>query len=97
MTGEAQATGEDVRFVLTGVARLRAGEAEVSLAAASLGEALARLARRLPGVVPDVVGADGTLTRHFIASRNGAGFTRDGATPLRSGDVVTIVGAQAGG
>jgi len=82
---------------LTGVARLRAGTARLECDAGSLGEALARLAVERPGVVPEVVSAEGALTRHFMASRNGAGFTRDGATRLGPGDVVVIVGAQAGG
>jgi len=82
---------------LTGVARLRAGTARLECDARSLGEALARLAADRPGVVPEVVSADGSLTRHFLASRNGGGFTRDGATRLGPRDVVVIVGAHAGG
>lgn len=86
-----------MRLELTGVARLRAGTARLECDARSLGEALAFLAAAQPGVVPEVVSAEGALTRHFMASCNGACFTRDGATRLGPGDVVVILGAQAGG
>ena len=82
---------------LTGVARLRAGASRVEIEARSLGEALARLAEARPGVVPDVVSPEGALTRHFMASQNGGGFTRDARLALEPGDTVVIVGAQAGG
>jgi len=82
---------------LTGVARLRAGRDRVEVEAVSLGEALRRLARDCPGVVPDVVEPSGRLARHFIASRNGGPFSRDAALPLAPDDRVVIVGAQAGG
>ena len=84
-------------FELTGVARLRAGTAQVEVDACSLGDALAALAVEAPGVVPDVVTPEGALSRHFIASRNGSAFTRDAALALEVHDRVVIVGAQAGG
>jgi hypothetical protein len=86
-----------VTFELTGVARLRAGTSRLEVEACSLGQALARLAAARPGIVPDVVSVEGALTRHFMASQNGGGFTRDAGLALAPGDTVVIVGAQAGG
>lgn len=82
---------------LTGVARLRAGRGSLVVEAASLGEALAALAARCPGVVPDVVSPAGELARHFVASIDGGPMRRAGSTSLDGAQRVVIVGAQAGG
>ena len=84
---------------LCGIARLRAGTSRVDLRpdAATLGEALASLAGRHPGVVPEVMDTEGRLGRHFIASVSGGPFSRDPELELAPGDRIVIIGAQAGG
>lgn len=81
---------------LFGIARARAGRERVELAAASLGEAVRALAEACPGLVPEVID-DGALTSAFLASLNGERFVSGPETPLEEGDVLLILGAQAGG
>jgi molybdopterin converting factor small subunit len=66
------------------------------LEAASLGEALAVLERSCPGLAPEIV-AGGRLATGYLASLNGEHFVTDPETPLRDGDRLLILSAQAGG
>ncbi len=78
------------------VARLRAGRPSCEVRAASLGEAVAAAAIECPGLVGDVV-QGGALSPHFRANLRGEQFVDDAATPLRDGDRVLLLSAQAGG
>ncbi|MCG3135656.1 MAG: Molybdenum cofactor guanylyltransferase [Planctomycetes bacterium] len=78
------------------VARLRAGRARVDVAAATLGEAVARAADVAPGLVGEVVVA-GALSPHFRANLNGARFVADAELRLSPGDSVLLLSAQSGG
>jgi molybdopterin-guanine dinucleotide biosynthesis protein A len=88
--------GARVRVELFGIARARAGAAAAEVEAGTLAEALRALAARFPGLEPDVL-AGGTLTEHYVVSLNGERFVRDPGTPLHPGDVLLLLGAQAGG
>lgn len=78
------------------VARLRAGRSSCEVRAATLGEAVAAAALECPGLVPDVV-QGGSLSPHFRANLRGEQFIDDAAIPLRDGDRVLLLSAQAGG
>ena len=87
-----------MRIELFGVARARAGVAELEVEAETLADALRALAARCPGVVPDVVDrTDGTLAPAFLVSLNGERFVREPQTPLAKGDTLLLLGAQMGG
>lgn len=86
-----------MRIELFGIARLRAGRAEVVVDAETLGDALRALGRACPGVEPEVVEA-GRLTRYFLASLNGGPFLASGEDRgIEPGDTLVIIGNQAGG
>jgi molybdopterin-guanine dinucleotide biosynthesis protein A len=85
-----------VRLELFEGARLRAGVGALDVPARTLGEALDELARRCPGVVPDVV-VGGALAPHWRASLNGRAIVTDPATPLADGDAVLLFSALVGG
>jgi molybdopterin-guanine dinucleotide biosynthesis protein A len=78
------------------VARLRAGRASCDVRAANLGEAVVAAAAECPGLAVDVV-RGGALSPHFRANLRGERFIDDPATPLRDGDRVLLLSAQAGG
>jgi molybdopterin converting factor small subunit len=80
---------------LLGVPRERAGVAELELQADTLGQLLAELAGRFP-LLADLVTAGG-LPPSVVANLNGDRFVSDPATPLREGDSVLILSADAGG
>lgn len=75
------------------------GRAEVSVAAGTVGEAIAALAARYPAMAPHLLG-DGGRPRSFLAVflndddvRHQGGF----AATLAGGDVLTLVPSVAGG
>jgi molybdopterin converting factor small subunit len=79
-----------------GVPRLRAGRDAITVEAASLGEALSALAAACPALDPSVVHA-GRLSAHYLIAHNGLQITADPATPLRAGDALVLLSAEAGG
>ena len=86
-----------MRIELYGIARQRAGLETVEVQASDLRGALRGLAERFPALVPEVIGPNGLLTLHYLASLNGERFIADPDTPLAADDVLLILGAQAGG
>lgn len=82
-----------VRVEFYGVARFRAGCAEVLVAAATLGEALAAVDELCPqlGAVHD-----GKLAASYLVSLGGVRFTTDLSEPV-AGTGVILFGADAGG
>lgn len=82
-----------VRVEFYGLARLRAGIAETSVVAATVGEALEAVAEatRLRAISGDAV------AREFLVSLGGTRFTTDLDHPLADGDSLLILGADAGG
>ncbi len=86
-----------MRIELFGIARARAGRAQVTVEGADLGAALRALAAACPELVPEILADAGGLADGYIASLNGEGFVIDENTPLVAEDTLQILGAQAGG
>jgi molybdopterin converting factor small subunit len=84
-----------VRIELLGLARERAGVAELELRADTLGHLLAALEARFPAL-SDLIAAD-RLHPSIVANLNGDRFVSDPQTPLRESDCVLILSADAGG
>jgi len=86
-----------VRVELFGIPRLEAGTATVEVVASDVGEALRALGAQVPALVPEVISADGELSPHYLVAVDGGQLTRDPARPLRLGEVLVLISAQAGG
>jgi sulfur-carrier protein len=85
-----------VTIELYGVPRMRAGRDVVAVEAGCLGDALAALGRECPALAPSVV--DGQRLRPFyVVAINGIQFTADAKHPLRDGDAIILLSADAGG
>jgi molybdopterin-guanine dinucleotide biosynthesis protein A len=84
---------------LFGVARLLAGVGEVPLTlgpGATLADAFDAVSRRFPSLMGSVILA-GALAEGYACNVNGLEFVRSPAAPVRSGDRILIVSADAGG
>jgi molybdopterin converting factor small subunit len=79
-----------------GVPRLRAGRADVTVAAATPAAALAAAARECPGLGP-VVAPDGRLLPHYLLSLGGDRFVADLGEALPAGARLLLLSADAGG
>jgi molybdopterin converting factor small subunit len=84
-----------MRVELLGVPRERAGVAELELRADTLGQLLAALVIRCPSL-GELITAEG-LQPSVVANLNGDRFVRDPGTPLKDGDSILILSADAGG
>jgi molybdopterin converting factor small subunit len=85
-----------VTIELYGVPRMRAGRDEIAVEAGCLGDALAALGRECPVLAPSVV--DGQrLQPCYVVAINGIQFTADAKHPLRDGDAIVLLSADAGG
>jgi molybdopterin converting factor small subunit len=78
-----------------GIPRERAGLSEIEVDADSLGQALTRVATRLPRL-RDLIDGD-RLHPSIAANLNGDLFICDPATPLAAGDRLLLLSADAGG
>lgn len=78
-----------------GIPRERAGVSQLEIEADTLGQALARVATRLPRLSELMTGT--TLHPSIVANLNGDRFVTDPATPLAEGDRLLILSADAGG
>lgn len=86
-----------VRIEFYGIPRQRAGvDSTVVEDVSDLGQALRAAAARFPGLAAACV-EDGRLRSGYIANINGRWFTSDPASPLKPGDSVLILSADAGG
>jgi len=79
-----------------GVARSRAGVADVTLDAGCLRELLVRLQEQLPSLTELCID-NGELSPDWLLNINAAAFTRDLSTSLNDGDSVLLMPADAGG
>jgi hypothetical protein len=79
-----------------GVPRLRAGRGELAVTAATVADALAAVAAACPGLA-DIRQPDGRLSTHYLLSLDGQRFATDPAQPLRAGDRLLLLSADAGG
>ena len=85
-----------VTIELYGVPRMRAGRDAVAVEASCLGDALVARGRECPVLAPSVV--DGTrLQPCYVVAINGIQFTADATHPLREGDAIVLLSADAGG
>ncbi len=79
-----------------GVPRHRAGRAELELHAGTLAQVLDEVVRACPRLA-DLRGPDGRPARAYLVSLNGERFLSGADEPLRQGDRVLILSADAGG
>jgi len=79
-----------------GVARSRAGVAQVMLDADCLRDVLAHIQEQIPGLA-DLCIENGELTPGWLLNINGTAFTRDLNLPLMDGDSALLMPADAGG
>jgi hypothetical protein len=79
-----------------GVPRVRAGRAEMSVAAATAAEALAAVAAVCPALAGTRT-ADGQLAPQYLLSLDGGRFVTDLTQPMRPGDRLLLLSADAGG
>ena len=79
-----------------GIARQRAGVAQVEVDAANMGEAFDRLAARFPHWAEACL-SDGKLMPAFLANVNTTAFVAKRDHPLQDGDHLLILAADVGG
>jgi molybdopterin converting factor small subunit len=85
-----------VRVEFFGMARRYAGCATIDVDAATLGEALGKVAAALPAVGNACISGS-ALRSGYIANVNGRIFTRETDCPLSDGDSVLILSNDMGG
>ncbi len=85
-----------ITIELFGMPRARAGVRELVVPATTVGEALAELIAKCPQL-SDVVNADGGLAPQYLLSLDGKRFVSDVSQPLRPGDRLLLLSADAGG
>ncbi len=81
---------------LYGTARLRAGVANVSVPARSVGDALRALAASCPSLAGTII-VGVTIHPAFRLSLNGERFVSDPSTALADGDCLLLLSADVGG
>ena len=79
-----------------GIPRERAGTAKAMVAAGTLGGALLELGRSYPQFAESCL-QSGNLAKGYVVNLNGERFVTDVDTPLRAGDAILILSADAGG
>lgn len=83
-----------VRVEFYGLARLRAGVAELAVEAATIRAALEAASAACPGLR---VLTDSGVSPEFLVSLNGVRFAPELDAPLGDGESLLILGADAGG
>lgn len=85
-----------IRVEFYGIPRQRAGVASVEVEGDCLGEVLREVGASLPELAGACLDGD-RLQGGYLANVNGTFFTSDPATPVKPGDAVLILSADAGG
>ena len=85
-----------ITIELFGMPRARAGVKEVAVSASNAREALAEIIQQCPKLA-DVFQIDGSLSPHYLLSLDGQQFISELSQPLRSGDRLLLLSADAGG
>jgi hypothetical protein len=85
-----------VTVELLGLARHRAGRAELTARGTTIADLLGSVARTCPAL-NDLVAADGALARHYLVSIDGERFVDDPTEPFPAGSRLLILGADPGG
>lgn len=98
---EDPATTVDCMVELFGVAQLLTGMREISLElrpGATIADVLEALSAQLPSLSGRVISADGTqLIDGYACNVNGLDFVRSADRPVKPGDSIAIMSADAGG
>ena len=81
---------------LFGVARHRAGAAELSVRGETIGDLLQSVAIACPNL-GDLLSPDGSLSRRYLVSIDGRRFVTELAEAIPAHARVLILGAEAGG
>jgi len=79
-----------------GVPRHKAGRAQLSVRARTIGEMLLAVQESCPGLA-GIVQADGRMAPHYLLSIDGRQFTANASDRLTAGARVLILSADAGG
>jgi molybdopterin converting factor small subunit len=79
-----------------GVPRARAGRAELSVPAGTVADLLAAVERACPALA-GLRQADGRPSPHYLLSVEGRQFVTEAGQPLRPGERVLLLSADAGG
>jgi molybdopterin converting factor small subunit len=85
-----------VTIELFGVPRARAGRKNLTVSAATAGEALAAAIKECPGL-EGVCRADRRLAPQYLLSLDGQRFVNDLSEALKAGDRLLLFSADAGG
>jgi molybdopterin converting factor small subunit len=88
--------GSQIVVEFFGMARARAGRAELSVPAATPRAALMELRSACPGL-GDLWRKEGGLAPHYLLSLDGERFLTDLDEPLPPGTVLLLLSADAGG
>jgi molybdopterin converting factor small subunit len=84
-----------VRVEFYGIVAHRAGVPQTTVDGLHLGEVLANLAAELPALQMCI--RDGHLLPGYLVNINGNRFVSDPGTPIRPGDSLLLLSADAGG
>jgi hypothetical protein len=79
-----------------GIPRLRAGRPELAVRATTVAEALVAVEQACPGLA-GLVQSEGRLAPHYLLSLDGRRFVTDARQPLRPGERLLLLSADAGG
>ena len=87
---------QQVVIELFGIARARAGVAQTTANGKCLGDVLADLSQRFPGLANHCINGR-SLRPGFLANLGGKRFVTDQETPISDGDVILLMPVDAGG
>ena len=86
----------EVTVEFYGIPRQRAGRGELTVAARTVGDALAAVEAACPGLA-GLLRPDGKLSPHYLLSLDGQEFAADEGLPLKQGQRLLLLSADAGG
>jgi molybdopterin converting factor small subunit len=86
----------EVTVEFFGVPRQRAGRAELTVTARTIGEALSAIESACPGLAC-LVQPSGRLASHYLLSVDGREFAADPRRPVKPGERLLLLSADAGG
>jgi len=86
----------EVTVEFYGIPRQRAGRAEMTVQAGTLGDMLSAVEAACPGLA-GLVDSNGRLTSHYLVSLDGREFATDVQELLKQGQRLLLLSADAGG